>query len=109
MLMWKIVMIPKLMWQALIRVNKRSKVSVLQYIQIQIWYFWELWMLDDPRGFVLFYLEIWICILFVWMMRKYWKEVHFFYIQFMYFGDLVYFLKGFLNYLIYWSAIIEIT
>ena len=41
-------------------------------------------MLDDPRGFVLFYLGIWICILFVRMMRKYWKEVYFLFIYTIY-------------------------
>ena len=34
-------------------------------------------MFDDQRGFVVFYLQIWVCILLAWMLRKYWKEVHF--------------------------------
>ena len=107
MLMWKIVMIPKLTWQALTRANKNQKFQFYNIYRFGIFGNCGCLMILEVLYYSIWKFGFAYC-LFGWW-ENIGKKYIFFFIQFMYFGDLVYFLKGFLNYIIYWSTIIEMT
>ena len=106
MLMWKIVTIPKLMWQALTRVNKNQKFQFYGIYRFGIFGNCGCLMILEVLYYSIWKFGFAYCLLGWWEnIGK--KCIFYLFIQFMYFGDLVYFLKGFLNYIIYWSTIIE--